>query len=154
MDRTTSMTVMVILFGSVIAASVLFHGASEPSVTDVKELDFIDKATRDSLDYQDVVIVTLTSMYPTLVPSDIVFVRYINATDIDVDDVIAIYSPFGGERILLRRVIEKSEMSEGWVFRTKGDGYPDRDPWLLRESHIIGVIIAYQRDNVVTLLDN
>lgn len=68
------------------------------------------------------------SMQPTFMIIDIVFIRYVNATNIDNNDLIALSSPFGDKRILLRRIIEKYETHQGLMFRTKGDGYLDRDP--------------------------
>ena len=91
-------------------------------------------------------------MQPRFMINDVIFIRHVNATHINTDDLIAMYSPFGDKRILLRRIIEKDETSEGIMFRTKGDGYLDRDPWILHESQIIGLIIAYQRDNAVTVI--
>lgn len=67
-------------------------------------------------------------MQPTFMINDIVFIRYVNATNIDNNDLIALSSPFGDKRILLRRIIEKYEIHQGLMFRIKGDGYLDRDP--------------------------
>jgi hypothetical protein len=150
MNRAVGIAAFTFLLCGVVVGSVLLQTPSTP--TDIEELNVITEEARSSLVYHDIFIVDMMSMQPTFVTNDIVFIRHVNATNVDTDDIIAIYSPFGDNRILLRRVIEKSETHEGLMFRTKGDGYLDRDPWILYESQIIGLIIAYQRDNVVTVI--
>ena len=131
MDRTVSITALLLILCSIVVGSVILQNASSPS--DTEELNVISEETRRSLVYHDIFIVDMMSMQPTFMINDIVFFRYVNTTNIDNNDLIALSSPFGDKRILLRRVIEKYETHEGLMFRTKGGGCLDRDLWIRRE---------------------
>ena len=124
LNRVVGIAAFAFILCGLVVGSVLLQTSSTP--TDIEELNVITEETRSTLVYHDIFIVDMMSMRPTFVINDIVFILHVNATNIDTADIIAIYSPFGDNRILLRRVIEKSETHENLMFRTKDDGYLDR----------------------------
>jgi len=80
------------------------------------------------------VTVVGTSMYPTLIPLDIVFVNPV-PTIINEGDII-IYK-HGGIPII-HRVVKVTE--EGYI--TKGDANPAPDPWIVKKEEVLGKAIA------------
>jgi signal peptidase len=86
-----------------------------------------------------------TTMQPTLDVGMIVYVDVVtNMNQIQIDDIIAFRSPYNEEDILVHRVIERIETTEGIIFRTKGDANPVRDPWQLQEEYVIGLVVEYE----------
>jgi signal peptidase len=84
-------------------------------------------------------------MQPIFDVGTIVYVDVIsNMSQININDIIAFQSPYDLDGILVHRVIERTETSEGMVFRTKGDNNPVRDPWQLQEEYVIGKVVEYQ----------
>jgi hypothetical protein len=92
MDRTVSITALLLILCSTLVGSVILQNASSPPNTE--ELNVISEETRRSLVYHDIFIVDMMSMQPTFMINDIVFIRYVNTTNIDNHDLIAPSSPF------------------------------------------------------------
>ena len=92
-----SITALLLILCSIVVGSVILQNASSPS--DTEELNVISEETRRSLVYHDIFIVDMMSMQPTFMINDIVFIRYVNTTNIDNNDLIALSSPFGDKRI-------------------------------------------------------
>jgi signal peptidase len=84
-------------------------------------------------------------MQPTLDVGMIVYVDVVtNMSHIQIDDIIAFHSPYNDDDILVHRIIERSETTEGMVFRTKGDANPVPDPWQLQGEYVIGIVVEYE----------
>jgi signal peptidase len=56
-------------------------------------------------------------------------------------DIIIFHDPFNWDRLIVHRIVEVIG-NDQLMFRTKGDNNPVRDPWTVRDSHIIGVVIT------------
>lgn len=86
-------------------------------------------------------LVTGTSMNPTLAAGDVVLVRTVPATDIQVGDVIAYKRPDGlpgtDAPVVLHRVVDVRIEGDGLAFITRGDN-SDTDPFPVRTSMIEG----------------
>jgi signal peptidase len=86
-----------------------------------------------------------TSMQPTFDVGTIVYVDTVSTKrNIEIDDIIAFHSPYNWDAFLIHRVVERSETTGGMVFRTKGDANPVRDPWVLQENYVIGIVAEYK----------
>jgi hypothetical protein len=62
---------------------------------------------------------------------------------LQIDDIIAFHSPYNWDTILIHRVVERIDTSEGMVLRTKGDANSLWDPWVLQEEYVIGLVVEY-----------
>jgi signal peptidase I len=86
-----------------------------------------------------------TSMQPIFDVGIIVYVDVVsNTRQIEIDDIIALHSPYNWDTYLIHRVVERIETSGGMVFRTKGDANPVRDPWTLQDKYVIGIVVEYE----------
>jgi len=81
------------------------------------------------------------SMSPKLQVGDIIFVKIVDADEINVGDIITFNPSKSGDIYLTHRVIEKLEnYDETGVtcFKTKGDANEDPDEILIDEARVIG----------------
>lgn len=80
-----------------------------------------------------------TSMYPVLTAGDVVFMEGMPPEEIKVGDVIAFYKPYGGEDLIIHRVVSIIKDESGSVyFRTKGDFNWREDPYLVPAGNVVG----------------
>ncbi|MEM2921565.1 MAG: signal peptidase I [Candidatus Bathyarchaeia archaeon] len=80
-----------------------------------------------------------TSMYPVLTAGDVVFMEGVPPEEIKVGDVIAFYKPYGGEDLIIHRVISIVTDDDGTRrFKTKGDFNWREDPYLVSGENIVG----------------
>jgi signal peptidase I len=77
------------------------------------------------------------SMSPALEPGDIVFVKGMEETQIDVGDMVTVESE-GSD--YTHRVVEKKLVDETYVFRLKGDANEDPDPSYVKASSVVGKV--------------
>jgi signal peptidase len=83
-------------------------------------------------------------MQPIFDVGTIVYVDTVsNTRQIEIDDIIAFHSPYNWDTFLIHRVVERIETTGGMVFRTKGDANPVRDPGVLQEEYVIGIVVEY-----------
>jgi signal peptidase I len=80
-----------------------------------------------------------TSMYPVLTAGDVVFMEGVPPEEINVGDVIAFYKPYGGEDLIIHRVVSViAESGEVRYFKTKGDFNWREDPYLVPAGNVVG----------------
>ena len=75
------------------------------------------------------------SMSPALRPGDLVLIKEIEPSTINIGDVVTVKF---GESTYTHRVVERLE---GGRFRLKGDANEEPDPGLIEESQIIGKVV-------------
>lgn len=80
------------------------------------------------------------SMYPTLLPGDLIFdVGVKDATDLRSGDIITYWTVINGERVLnTHRIHEVYDGGGFLIFATKGDNNTIADPLTVHESEIVG----------------
>ncbi|MBQ6878153.1 MAG: signal peptidase I [Oscillospiraceae bacterium] len=80
------------------------------------------------------------SMYPTLLPGDLIFDTGIKETsDLRKDDIITYWTVINGERVLNTHRIHEIYDGGGYlIFSTKGDNNTSADPLTVHESEIVG----------------
>lgn len=78
--------------------------------------------------------VVTNSMYPVINRGDLVIVNTIDK-NIDRNNIIAFKV---SDKVVIHRVVDKTTVNGEIVYITKGDANSNKDPWLLRESNIIG----------------
>jgi len=83
------------------------------------------------------VAVVGNSMYPTLLPLDIVFVNPV-PTIINEGDIIVFKK---GDALIIHRVIKVTK--EGYI--TKGDANPAPDPWIVKKSEVLAKVIQVDK---------
>ena len=80
------------------------------------------------------------SMYPTLLPGDLIFDTGIKEpSDLRKDDIITYWTVINGERVLNTHRIHEIYDGGGYlIFSTKGDNNTSADPLTVHESEIVG----------------
>ena len=80
------------------------------------------------------------SMYPTLLPGDLVFDTAVKeAEDLRPGDIITYWTVINGERVLNTHRIEEVYDGGGYlIFSTKGDNNTTADPLTVHESEVVG----------------
>lgn len=80
------------------------------------------------------------SMYPTLLPGDLIFdVGVKEPADLRQDDIITYWTVINGERVLNTHRIHEIYDGGGYlIFATKGDNNTTADPLTVHESEIVG----------------
>ncbi len=80
------------------------------------------------------------SMYPTLLPGDLIFDTGIkDASDLRKDDIITYWTVINGERVLnTHRIYEIYDGGGYLIFSTKGDNNTSADPLTVHESEVVG----------------
>ena len=85
-------------------------------------------------------IVESDSMEDTIMTGDLIFIKKVDVTELDVGDVITFYNPLGdGTSLVTHRIIEVVGEGENLAFLTQGDNndIDDKDP--IHSSKVIGV---------------
>ncbi|MBQ7873785.1 MAG: signal peptidase I [Oscillospiraceae bacterium] len=80
------------------------------------------------------------SMYPTLLPGDLIFdVGVKDPGELRKDDIITYWTVINGERVLnTHRIFEIYDGGGYLIFATKGDNNTSADPLTVHESEIVG----------------
>lgn len=80
------------------------------------------------------------SMYPTLLPGDLIFdTKVDDASELKVNDIITYWTVINGERLLnTHRIYEIYDGGGYLIFATKGDKNTVADPLTVHESEIVG----------------
>jgi len=82
------------------------------------------------------------SMYPAIVPGDLLIIERTEINDVKVDDIIAFETHIEGVDVLVRRVIEASPSSDGqFGIDTQGDDEEFHDPWTVFSDGYIGKLV-------------
>ena len=82
------------------------------------------------------------SMYPTILPGDLLVIEISKINDVVVDDIIAFETHAEGVEILVRRVIEASTNNDGiFGLDTQGDDEDFHDPWTIYSDGYIGKLV-------------
>ena len=80
------------------------------------------------------------SMYPELLPGDLIFDTAVKDTgELRVDDIITYWTVINGERVLNTHRIHQIYDGGGYlIFETKGDNNSSADPLTVHESEVVG----------------
>lgn len=80
------------------------------------------------------------SMYPALLPGDLIFDTAVkDPGELRVDDIITYWTVINGERVLNTHRIEEIYDGGGYlIFSTKGDNNTTADPLTVHESEVVG----------------
>lgn len=119
---------IILLAAGIIIAALLFASSKTP-----------DKSLFGYRYYN----VLTPSMEPAYSVGEMVFVKLVDADEINVGDVITFNPSSGGEAYLTHRVTEKLTDYQGTgvtCFRTKGDANDSEDSFLIDEGRVIGVV--------------
>ena len=92
------------------------------------------------------------SMYPTILPGDLLIVEYSEINDVMIDDIIAFETHSEGVEVLVRRVIDASFGSDGrFGVDTQGDDEDFHDPWTIFPDGYIGKVVEINPPMGITL---
>jgi len=93
-----------------------------------------------SNNWTPLMVVTTKSMEPTLNAGDLIYVKSVAPSDLQVGDVITFKSPtkYISGTLITHRVVNISYETNEIDFKTKGDNNPVTDPWTVTASDIIG----------------
>jgi len=83
-------------------------------------------------------VVLSGSMRPELNPGDLIIVKRVDPSLVEVGDIVTVKS---GDRIFTHRVVEKKVENGVILFRTKGDANEDPDPEYSDVSQLIGKVV-------------
>lgn len=87
----------------------------------------------------DVFVVQSGSMEPAISTGALVYVKDVDASDLEVGNVITFH--LGGNVLGTHRIIEITEENNAPAFRTKGDANDHPDNGLVTPSEIVGKVI-------------
>ena len=95
------------------------------------------------------------SMYPAILPGDLLIVEYSEINDVAVDDIIAFETHSEGVEVLVRRVIDASFGSDGrFGVDTQGDDEDFHDPWTIYSDGYIGKVVEINPPIGIITLSN
>jgi signal peptidase I len=81
------------------------------------------------------------SMEPMISPGDVIVIKQIPATELEVGDIVTYHIPVEDHRIETHRVVEVSRLDGEVAMRTKGDANAGADPWTaIIESESVWVV--------------
>jgi len=82
------------------------------------------------------------SMYPTILPGDLLITEKNDIHDVIVDDIITFETHLDGVEVLVRRVIEVGPGTDGrFGIDTQGDDLEFHDPWAIYADGYIGKVV-------------
>ncbi|MBI1664092.1 MAG: signal peptidase I [Nitrosopumilus sp.] len=87
----------------------------------------------------EIMVITSTSMLPTLQPNDLIVVRSATVSEVKVGDIIVFDSHFELGNIA-HRAIEIKQDEHGIGIITKGDNIATEDGWIVYDESMIGVV--------------
>ena len=84
------------------------------------------------------------SMYPTLLPGDLIFDKAVkDASTLQKGDIITYWTVINGERVLNTHTIHEIYDGGGYrIFATKGDNNTTADPLTVHEAEVVGKYVA------------
>ena len=84
------------------------------------------------------------SMYPTLLPGDLIFDKAVkDASTLQKGDIITYWTVINGERVLNTHTIHEIYDGGGYrIFATKGDNNTAADPMTVHEAEVVGKYVA------------
>jgi len=87
-----------------------------------------------------IIVVTSTSMNPSIEAGDAVLIVKVKPEEIRVGDIISYVKvvPFTSMQIVTHRVIEANQYGDLYLFKTKGDANPTCDGWDVTSKEVIG----------------
>lgn len=93
-----------------------------------------------SNNWTPLMVVTTRSMEPTLNVGDLIYVKGVAPSNLQVGDVITFKSPtkYISGSLVTHRIVEISYETNEIIFQTKGDNNPVTDPWTVTTGDIIG----------------
>jgi signal peptidase len=92
------------------------------------------------------------SMYPAILPGDLLIVEYSEINDVMINDIIAFETHSEGVEVLVRRVIDASSGTDGiFGVDTKGDDKDFHDPWTIYSDGYIGKVVEINPPMGITL---
>ena len=90
-------------------------------------------------------IVLSPSMEPSIKKGDLIFVKTIDASEVQVDDVITFFdAELGDGKITTHKVIEKYEENGTLYFRTKGDNNNSADRLPVPAGDLVGIYTGFR----------
>jgi signal peptidase I len=93
-----------------------------------------------SNNWTPLMVVTTRSMEPTLNVGDLIYVKGVAPSNLQVGDVITFKPPtkYISGSLVTHRIVEISYETNEIIFKTKGDNNPVTDPWTVTTGDIIG----------------
>ena len=92
------------------------------------------------------------SMYPSILPGDLLIVEKSEISNVMIDDIIAFETHSEGVEVLVRRVIDVSLGVDGrFGVDTKGDDVEFHDPWSIYSDGYIGKVVEINPPMGITL---
>ena len=94
------------------------------------------------------------SMYPAILPGDLLIIKHTDINNVKVDDIIAFETHVEGVDVLVRRVIESSVGNDGnFGLDTQGDDEEFHDPWTVFSDVYIGKLVEINPPMGILLSD-
>jgi len=93
-----------------------------------------------SNNFTPLMVVTTASMEPTIMVGDLIYVKGVSPSDIQVGDIITFKPPreYLKGALITHRVVSVLYDSNEISFKTMGDNNPSIDPWTVKSEDIIG----------------
>jgi len=89
----------------------------------------------------NMMVVTSDSMLPILKPNDLIIVKPSKIQEVKQDDIIAFDSHMHGIGIIAHRAIQVLDDEGEIAIDTKGDNNEKKDPWIVHDEDLIGIVI-------------
>ncbi|WP_166390506.1 signal peptidase I [Nocardioides ochotonae] len=81
------------------------------------------------------------SMEPMISPGDVIVIKQIPSTELEVGDIVTYHIPVEDHRVETHRVVDVSRVDGEVAMRTKGDANAGEDPWTaIIESESVWVV--------------
>jgi signal peptidase len=93
-----------------------------------------------SNNWTPLMVVTTGSMEPILQVGDLIYVKGVEPSEIQVGDIITFRPPleFISGTLITHRVVDITYDVNEVYFKTKGDNNPSVDPWTIESGEVIG----------------
>jgi len=89
----------------------------------------------------EIMVVTSTSMLPTLKPNDLIIVESATVDKVEIGDIITFDSHIEEWGIIAHRIVAVEDDDGEIQIRTKGDNIKSQDVWYVTESDLDGKVI-------------
>jgi len=85
-------------------------------------------------------VVTTNSMKPTINPGDLIYVKGVLPSEIQIGDIITFKAPkeYIKGNYITHRVVEIVYIDGELTFKTKGDNNQEVDPWIVHADDVVG----------------
>lgn len=93
-----------------------------------------------SNNFTPLMVVTTGSMEPTIKVGDLIYVKGVSPSDLQVGDIITFTPPSDYVRgsLVTHRIVEIIYVNDDISFKTKGDNNDSTDPWTISSDAIVG----------------